>query len=107
MVSGKAKVDELFDAARKVSLGLAVDEEGFAVVAPAPDGVPSILVATAPAHRQRLDVPGWLDVTVRELAEDLPSESIDVLLNPGAPASMRITGKVFKKGHDEDPGRTD
>lgn len=96
VVSGKADGDELLQATREVILGLAVDDEGYAVVAPAPDDVPSALVATAPRHRERVNAPGWVEVTVEDLAAGLPDEGVDVLLNPGAPASMRLIAGVLK-----------
>jgi hypothetical protein len=96
VVSGKADGDELLQATREVILGVAVDDEGYAVVAPAPDGVPSALVATAPRHRERVNAPGWVEVTVEDLAAGLPDEGVDVLLNPGAPASMRLIAGVLK-----------
>lgn len=96
VVSGKADGDELLQATREVILGVAVDDEGYAVVAPAPDDVPSALVATAPRHRERVNAPGWVEVTVEDLAAGLPNEGVDVLLNPGAPASMRLIAGGLK-----------
>ncbi|UOZ06973.1 type VII secretion system-associated protein [Amycolatopsis sp. WQ 127309] len=77
-------------------LAIAVDEQGVALVRSAPDGAPSVLVATAYGHRALLDVPGWLDVTLHDLAAALPEKGVDVLLNPGAPASMRVPADVVR-----------
>ncbi|HYQ66823.1 type VII secretion system-associated protein [Actinophytocola sp.] len=93
---GPTAGEELLSALRDVLLGVAVDEQGIALVAPAPDGVPSVLVATAPAHRTRVNTPGWRDVTVTELAASLPPEGVDVLINPGAPASTRLTADTVR-----------
>jgi hypothetical protein len=104
VVHGEADGDELLEATREVIFGVAVDDEGVAVVAPAPDDVPSVLATTAPRHRERVDAPGWVEVTVEELAAALPEEGVDVLLNPGASASMRVIADVLKefvaKGND-------
>lgn len=86
--------DQLPAALADVLLGLAVDDEGAALVSPAPDGVPALLVTTSYGHRPRVAAPGWVNVTLPELAEQLPG--IDVLLNPGAPTSMRVLAEVIR-----------
>jgi hypothetical protein len=88
--------EALLSALPDILFGVAVDEQGIALVIPAPDGVPSVLVATALAHRARVDTPGWREVTVTELAAALPPEGVDVLLNPGAPASTRLTADAVR-----------
>jgi hypothetical protein len=97
LVSGKGNGDDLLDSLSDVLLGVAVDEEGMALVVPAPDDVPSVAVATAPAHRARVDAPGWREVSVVELAAALPPEGVDVLLNPGASASTRLTADAVRE----------
>ncbi len=82
--------DDLPAVLRTTMLGIAVDEQGVALVRPAPDGVSTVLVATAPGHRERVTAPAWLDLAVEELAGALPATGVDVLLNPGAPTSMRV-----------------
>lgn len=101
VVRGEADGSGLLAVMRDTVFGVAVDDTGFAVVAPAPDDLPSVLVTTAPAHRERVDVFGWLEVTFDELAEALPDEGIDVLLNPGAPTSMRIDASAVKAAATE------
>ncbi|MFD2419592.1 type VII secretion system-associated protein [Amycolatopsis pigmentata] len=88
--------DHLPVALRDAMLGIAVEENGTALVRQAPDGVPSVLVTTSFGHRRNLVVPQWLDVTIEELAEALPSEGVDVLLNPGAAASMRLLADAVR-----------
>jgi hypothetical protein len=82
---------------RTATLGIAVDAQGVALVRPAPDGVPSVLVATSFGHRRVADVPHWADITVRQLARALPAQGVDVLLNPGAPASMRLLADAVRE----------
>jgi hypothetical protein len=96
--------EDLLTALAGVLLGVAVDEQGMALVAPAPDDVPSVLVATAPAHRARVDAPGWREVTVAELAAALPPQGVDVLLNPGAPMSTRLTADAVRDSVANPPG---
>jgi hypothetical protein len=92
---------------RDVMLCVALDDRGVALVRPAPDGVPSVLVTTAPGHRRRLDVPGWLDVTVEQLAAALPARGVDVLFNPRSPVSMRVRADAIRdaaRGSDDEEG---
>jgi hypothetical protein len=79
-----------------VMLGVAVNEQGIAIVRPAPDGVPAVLVTTSYGHRARVDAAGWRDVTLVQLAAALPARGVDVLLNPGAPASMRVLADAVR-----------
>ena len=81
---------------REAVFGIALDEHGRAVVTPAPDGVPSVLVATSPLHARRLEGPRWQEISAADLADSLPEEGVDVLLNPGAAASMRVVAAAFK-----------
>lgn len=81
---------------RDVMFGVAVDEQGIAIVRPAPDGVPAVLVTTSYGHRARVDAAGWRDVTLVQLAAALPARGVDVLLNPGAPASMRVLADAVR-----------
>jgi hypothetical protein len=89
--------DDLLSVLDTTTLGIAVDEQGVALVRPAPDGVPSVLVATAFGHRRAVaDVPRWTDITLRQLAKALPEHGVDVLLNPDAPASMRLQANAIR-----------
>ncbi|WP_433870151.1 type VII secretion system-associated protein [Saccharopolyspora sp. CA-218241] len=96
VVEGAVDGGEVLDALGRVVLGLAVDEEGTTVVTRAPDELLSVLVATAPAHRRRVPDAWWVEVTIDEIADGLPESGLDVLLNPGAPASMRIGAATLK-----------
>lgn len=95
VLRGEAEGDQLLSALAEVVLGIAVDDEGLPVVAPAPDDVPSVLVTTAPLHRANVEVSGWVDLTVADLVEALPEEGVDVLLNPGAARSMRVLASAL------------
>lgn len=48
---------EVLAVMRDSLFGIALDEQGSVVVAPSPDDVPSVLVATSPVHAQRVEVP--------------------------------------------------
>ncbi|MDT8912082.1 type VII secretion system-associated protein [Amycolatopsis sp. PS_44_ISF1] len=104
LVFGGGDGEELLTALPEVLFGLAVTANSAPVVAPAPDGVPSMLVVTAPVHRDRVRSPGWRRATIAELAGTLPSEGVDVLLNPGAPASIRLTAGAIREVGAPGPG---
>ncbi|MBB5068017.1 hypothetical protein BJ969_001105 [Saccharopolyspora gloriosae] len=115
-VEDRADGAEVLERLSQVVLGLAVDAEGRTVVTESPDDALSVLVATSPVHRRRVPDARWVEVTVDELAGGLPAAGLDVLLNPGAPASMRIEaaalGDAFASaagppGAQEQPVRAD
>jgi hypothetical protein len=102
VVRGEAEPDMLLSAMREGTFGIAVGEDNTPLVAPSPDDVPSVLVATSPAHSRRLsEVPAWAEVSLRQLADLLPEEGVDVLLNPGAPSSMRLIAGALKEAATE------
>lgn len=97
LADGQDVADELSVVLRDSVLGIATGEGGTAVVRPAPDGVPSVQVTTSYGHRASVgDDVRWLDVTVEELAEALPQQGVDVQLNPGSPASMRVLADAIR-----------
>ncbi|MFD9964186.1 type VII secretion system-associated protein [Amycolatopsis sp. NPDC058986] len=99
---GEADAELLPELLRKAVFGVAVDEEGVTIVRPAPDGVPSALVTTAFGHRDRVTAADWLPMTLPQLAEALPSHGVDVLLNPGAPTSMRLLADAVRAAAAEE-----
>ncbi|MEV5543068.1 type VII secretion system-associated protein [Saccharopolyspora shandongensis] len=96
VMRGELPVPELLAALPGSHLLIGLDEENTPIVTRAPDGNPSVLVLTAFAHAQRLTVPVWAEATAEEVAHALPEEGVDVLLNPGAPASTRIGAREFR-----------
>ncbi|MFD8497741.1 type VII secretion system-associated protein [Amycolatopsis sp. NPDC059657] len=104
VVRGEAEPDQLLSTMVEGTFGVAVDDDNTPVVVLSPDEVPSVLVATAPAHSRRISevealegVAAWAEVTLGQLVGLLPEEGVDVLLNPGAPSSMRLIAAVLKE----------
>lgn len=104
VVRGEAEAGQLLSTMVEGTFGIAVGKDNTPVVVLSPDEVPSVLVATAPAHSRRIseaealeDVDAWAEVTLAQLVGLLPEEGIDVLLNPGAPSSMRLIAAVLKE----------
>jgi hypothetical protein len=90
LIAGQDVGDQLVPTVRDAVLEIAVDEKDEPMVSLAPDGRSSVLVATAPVHKQRLDVARWWPVVGTALPDVVPA-GVDVLLNPGGPASFRLT----------------
>ncbi|ALG10352.1 type VII secretion system-associated protein [Kibdelosporangium phytohabitans] len=86
-----------------MTFGVALDEEGTAIVQLAPDGMPSVLVTTSYGHRDRVEAAGWRNTTLAELAAALPSQGVDVLLNPGASTSMRLLADAVREAAEWKP----
>ncbi|MFD9698011.1 type VII secretion system-associated protein [Lentzea sp. NPDC059081] len=96
IAAGQA-ADDLTKLLGEVVLSVALGEDGTAVVGSAPDGTAVVLVATAYGHRDRVNADDWLEVDVRELAAALPERGVEVLLNPGAAASMVVPADVIRE----------
>lgn len=95
VASGRAGVDVVLLALRDSLVDVALDSEGGVVVAPAPDGVPCVLVATGAVDQARVDAADWRQVDLGELLTLLPDD-VDVLLNPGGRRSMRLFADALR-----------
>lgn len=104
---GDGDSSELLGSMHAVMYGIALNDEGAAIVAPAPDEAPSLLVTTSPAHRSRVYADNWAELTLVQLADLLPEEGVDVLINPGAPASMRLLASAVKQAAQVPAGGTE
>ncbi|MGW4833381.1 type VII secretion system-associated protein [Amycolatopsis japonica] len=94
---GEADTDLLLETIKEAHFGVAVSEQGNPLIADSPDGVTSVLVTTAPAHRSRIEAAAWMELSASDLAAALPDDGVDVLLNPGAEHSMRLLTPVLKR----------
>ncbi|SDY60033.1 hypothetical protein SAMN05216215_103030 [Saccharopolyspora shandongensis] len=96
LVRGEIDSDALFAVLKESVFDVALDAAGRPIIAPSPDDVPSLLVSTAPAQRHRVHADDWrAEVTAVELSDLLQEYQVDVLFNPGGPASVRLVGDMF------------
>jgi hypothetical protein len=96
LMRGEIDSDALFAVIKESVFDVALDADGRPIIAPSPDDVPSLLVSTAPAQRFRVHADDWrAEVSAAELGELLREYQVDVLFNPGGPASIRLIGGVF------------
>lgn len=98
MIEGRVPVDALVPTVRDAMLELAVSEDGYPLVGPAPDGAPCVAVVTAPSHRERVNAGGWATITAEQLLDALPPDT-DILLNPGSPASTRLLASALRASY--------
>ena len=95
VAKGEADSDALYAVIREAEFAVALDENQQPLVELAPDDVPSLLVTTAPAHRQRVHAEGWRPVSAPQLADLLAEREVDVLFNPGASVSIRLLASAM------------
>ncbi|WP_433261101.1 type VII secretion system-associated protein [Actinosynnema sp. CS-041913] len=89
---------------RDAFFDIAVDADGRPLVRTSPDDIPCVVLATSEPHRARVTSPDWSRVDLIELAT-LLADDIDVLINPGGPAEVRLTGDFIRETvllNDED-----
>jgi hypothetical protein len=96
MLAGQAETWRLRLMVRDSRYDVAMNGDGTPLVTTSPDGVPCVVVATAEPHRRRLRVPDWQQVDLGELVE-LLADGVDVLFNPGGPATTRLTGDFLRE----------
>jgi hypothetical protein len=89
--------DQLIPTVRDSVVEIAVDDEDQPLVSQAPDGVLSVLVATAPLQRTALPIERWWPVVGSRLPEVVP-EGVDILLNPDGPAAFRLSTDALREG---------
>ncbi|WP_435206584.1 type VII secretion system-associated protein [Micromonospora sp. bgisy143] len=95
VATGRAGVDVVLLALRDSLVDVALDSAGAVIVAPAPDDVPCVLVATGAVDRGRVDAADWRQVDLNELLTLLP-DGVDVLLNPGGRRAMRLIADALQ-----------
>ena len=88
---GDAPMEQLQVLLREAPLGLAMNGDGRPLVVRSFDDRPCLIVTTSAPHRESTFAPQWRNVELAELVELLP-DGIDVLINPGGPAPVRLAG---------------
>jgi hypothetical protein len=99
---GDAPLDVVIPTLRDAFVEIAVTEDGYLLVGPAPDGAPCVGVVTAGVHRARLPFEHWRQVTAETVLEVLP-EGTDILINPEGPAPFRLLAPALRESFANDP----
>lgn len=97
---GQQVVDQLIPAVQNTVVEIAVDENTHPLIAPAPDGVPCIAIATAPLHKAHIRAQLWYPLPGDNLIDIVP-DGVDILLNPDGPASMRLATQALRDARNE------
>ncbi|WP_367129236.1 type VII secretion system-associated protein [Saccharothrix sp. HUAS TT1] len=96
LLRGEAEVEHLQMLLRDTLYDLAMNGDGRPLVMNSPDDVPCTVVATSEGHRGRVSSPEWRRVDLTDLVE-LLADGVDVLFNPGGPASVRLAGEFIRR----------
>lgn len=92
---GDAELDQVLTMLGGSLVEMAFNGDGRPLLAHSPDDRLCVLIASSPAHRRQLFAPRWREVTLADLLAALPDDA-DVLVNPGAPAWVRLAGDFIR-----------
>ncbi|UOZ06913.1 type VII secretion system-associated protein [Amycolatopsis sp. WQ 127309] len=95
MVRGEAGTEQLQAMLSGTLLDVAMNGDGRPLVTKSPDNLLCAVVTTGEPHRARLMSPEWHRTDLAGLVE-LIGTDLDVLFNPGGPASVRLTGDFLR-----------
>ncbi|WP_410604743.1 type VII secretion system-associated protein [Amycolatopsis sp. lyj-90] len=96
VLQGRAEPEQIQLMLRDSLFDIAMNGDGRPLVTKSPDDVPCCVVATGEAYRRRIASPGWRRIDLGELT-GLLADGIDVLFNPGGPASVRLAGDFMRE----------
>ncbi|SER52123.1 hypothetical protein SAMN04488000_109276 [Lentzea albida] len=96
VLHGGAEVEHIQLMLRDCLFDIAMNGDGKPLVVQSPDDIACVVVATAEPHRRRVSSPQWRRIDLDELVM-LLADGVDVLFNPGGPASVRLTGDFMRE----------
>jgi hypothetical protein len=96
VLQGRAEAEHIQLLLRDTLFDIAMNGDGRPLVTTSPDDLMCVVVATGEPHRRRIASPGWQRIDLGELVE-LLADDVDVLFNPGGPASVRLTGDFMRE----------
>jgi hypothetical protein len=95
-IRGDAEIEQLQLVLRDTLVDVAMNGDGRPLITKSPDDVSCIVIATSEVHRQRVSSPGWRRVDLHDLVL-LLADDVDVLINPGGQAAVRLTGTFMRE----------
>ncbi|MFD9698137.1 type VII secretion system-associated protein [Lentzea sp. NPDC059081] len=96
VVQGRAEAEHIQLMLRDSEFSLALNGDGRPLVIKSPDDVPCVVVGTGEPHVRRIASVDWKRIELDELVVAL-ADGVDVLFNPGGPASVRLTGDFMRE----------
>jgi len=100
---GDAEVEHLRIVLRDCLMDQAMNGDGRPLIGRSADDVPCAIVATSTPHRDRIASPDWRRAGLAEIVAALP-DGTDLLVNPGGPAAVRLTGDFLRATVTTEPG---
>ncbi len=92
---GDAELEQVQLILRDSLVDQAMNGDGRPLIGRAPDDVLCVIVTTSNPHRERVAAPDWRRVNLSDVVAMLP-DAVDMLVNPGGPASVRLTGDFIR-----------
>ncbi|GAA2491437.1 hypothetical protein Ahu01nite_028810 [Winogradskya humida] len=92
---GDAEMEQLQLVLRDSLVDQAMNGDGRPLIGKSPDDVPCVILSTSTPHRRRIASPDWRRAGLEDVVATLP-DGVDVLLNPGGPATVRLTGEFIR-----------
>ncbi|MCP2205559.1 hypothetical protein LX90_009301 [Lentzea flava] len=96
VLQGSAEAEHIQLLLRDTLFDVAMNGDGRPLITKSPDDVLCVVVATGEPHRRRVRAPQWQRIDLDELVV-LLADNVDVLFNPGGPASVRLTGDFMRE----------
>ena len=96
VLRGKGKVEQIQVMLRDTLLDVAMNGDGRPLMMKSPDDISCVIVASGEPHRVRVPAPDWRRTDLEGVVE-LLADGVDVLFNPGGPASVRLTGDFIRE----------
>ncbi|MET8759871.1 type VII secretion system-associated protein [Lentzea sp. NPDC004782] len=95
VMQGRAEAEQIQLMLRDSMFDVAMNDDTSPLIALSPDNVKCVVVATGEPHRRRIRSPQWLRTDLEDLVV-LLADGVDVLFNPGGPASVRLYGDFVR-----------
>jgi hypothetical protein len=94
-MQGEVEIEQLRELLEDSEFWQGFNGDGRPLLVRSPDDVLCVVVATSAVHRDRIFSPEWRTVELFELMAALP-DGADLLVNPGGPAWVRLSGTLFR-----------
>ncbi|GHH56458.1 type VII secretion system-associated protein [Lentzea cavernae] len=96
VLRGDAEIGQVQALLRDSLVDVAMNGDGRPLVLKSPDEIPCVVVCTSEPHRARMFAPDWQRTDLAEVVA-LLADGVDALINPGGPASVRLSGDFLRE----------
>ncbi|TDV38592.1 type VII secretion system-associated protein [Actinophytocola oryzae] len=95
VLRGPGKIGQIQVVLHDVLLDVALNGDGRPLIVRAPDGLPCVVATSSVRHQTSTSAFDWQRLDLDAILGLLPDD-VDVLFNPGASASIRLTGDFLR-----------